>query len=316
MNSKVPVGVIGFGNMGQLHTRNAIKLGLFEIKAVSDIDENALKVAKTDFKISDTYSNYLDLLERKDIEAVIITTHPNTHAKIVADASKYGKHVFCEKPFTPSFKEAQVAYSSIVKNKIKFQLGLVLRYTKTYNALLNYLSSEVKLLGIQGRYGGYLISYKPHFDRTFDRGMVNGNTIHLIDIIQYLAGSVKEVYAKFNAGFPKEPELSGIISFVHKNGIISNLYASGAMRVESFLFVNTLSKDYLVESNIKLFEITDKGRTQILSSELGFEEELVAFYNYLVNGVPPQSGIEDAMKLSYLMEKVYESASKGKPVKV
>lgn len=316
MNSKVSIGVIGFGNMGQLHAKNAIKLGFFEIKAVSDINENALKVAKTEFKINETYSNYLDLLERKDIEAVIVTTYPNTHAKIVSDASRYGKHVFCEKPFTPNLKEAQAAYSSIVKSKVKFQLGLVLRYTKTYNTLLNYLSSEVKLLGIQGRYGGYLISHRPHFDRAFDRGMINGNTINLIDIVQYLAGSVKEVYARFDSSFPKEPELSGIISFIHKNGVISNLYASGAMRVESFLFVNTLSKDYLVESNIKLFEITDKGRTQILSSELGFEEELVSFYNYLVNGVPPPSGIEDAMKLSYLMEKVYESASKRKPVKV
>ncbi|MEM3368837.1 MAG: Gfo/Idh/MocA family oxidoreductase [Thermoproteota archaeon] len=286
------------------------------MKAVSDIDENALKVAKTEFKVNNTYSSYLDLLDRKDIEAVIITTPPSTHAKIISDASKYGKHILCEKPFTTNFKEAQVVYSSIVKNKVKFQLGLVLRYTKTYNVLLNYLSNEVKLLGLQGRYGGYLISYKPHFDRTFDRGMVNSNTIHLIDIIHYLAGNINEVYVKFNPSFPKEPELSGIISFVHKNGLISNLYTSGAMRVESFLFVNTLSKDYLVESNIKLFEITDKGKTQILSSELGFEEELTAFYNYLVNGIPTQSGVEDAMKLSYLMEKVYESASKGKPVRL
>lgn len=316
MNSKIPIGVVGFGNMGQLHTRNAIKLGLFEIKAVSDIDENALKVAKTEFKVNDTYPNYLDLLEREDIEAVIVTTPPSTHAKIITNASKYRKHIFCEKPFTPSLKEAQIAYSSIVKNKIKFQLGLVLRYTKTYNTLLNYLSSGIKLLGIQGRYGGYLLSYKPHFDRAFDRGMINSNTILLIDIIRYLAGDVKEVYARFDRSFPKEPELSGIISFVHKNGIVSSLYTSGAMRVESFLFVNTLNKDYLVESNIKLFEITDKGRTQVLTSELGFEDELVAFYNYLRNGIPSQSGIEDTMKLSYLMEKIYESASKGKPVKV
>lgn len=316
MNLKIPIGIIGFGNMGRLHAKNAIKLGLFEIKAISDIDENALNIARTDFKVNDTYANYLDLLERKDIEAVMVTTHPNVHSKIIVDASKYGKHVFCEKPFTPNLKEAQVAYNSVVKSKIKFQLGLVLRYTKTYDALLNYLSGDLKLLGIQGRYGGYLLSYKPHFDRMLDRGMINGNTIHLIDIIQYLAGDVREVYAKFDANFPKESEISGIISFVHKNKVISNLYASGAMRVESFLFVNTLNRDYLVESNIKLFEITDKGKTQVLSSELGFEEELVAFYNYLANDVPTQSGIQEALKLSYLMEKIYESASKGKLIRV
>lgn len=78
--------------------------------------ENPLKEA-------DVYTDYRKLLERKDIDAVVVATHDVWHANISCDAMEAGKHVYCEKPMTRYLGEAFRVYDCVKKTGKIFQVG-------------------------------------------------------------------------------------------------------------------------------------------------------------------------------------------------
>ena len=74
-------------------------------------------------KDSDVYGDYRKVLERKDIDAVVIATHDPWHAPISIDAMNAGKHVYCEKPMTRYLEEAFRVHDAVKKTKAVFTVG-------------------------------------------------------------------------------------------------------------------------------------------------------------------------------------------------
>ncbi|HXP60749.1 MAG TPA: Gfo/Idh/MocA family oxidoreductase [Dongiaceae bacterium] len=77
----------------------------------------------TPLKDADVYVDYQKLLERKDIDAVLIATHDIKHAPITLDALQAGKHVYCEKPLTRYLDEAFKVYDRVKQTGKIFQVG-------------------------------------------------------------------------------------------------------------------------------------------------------------------------------------------------
>jgi predicted dehydrogenase len=78
---------------------------------------------KEPLKVSDVYSDYRKLLERKDIDAVVVATHDIWHAKITTEALEAGKHVYCEKPMTRYLDEAFRVHDTVKRTGKIFQVG-------------------------------------------------------------------------------------------------------------------------------------------------------------------------------------------------
>lgn len=105
-NDKVRVGVIGFGIQGHMDLATALKVPGVELAGVCDLYTGRLENAKELYgKDLFTTRNYLELLDRKDIDAVILATSDHWHARITKDALKKGKHVYCEKPMVHKISE-------------------------------------------------------------------------------------------------------------------------------------------------------------------------------------------------------------------
>jgi predicted dehydrogenase len=77
----------------------------------------------TPLKEADVYTDYRKLLERKDIDAVLIAAHDVMHAPITLDALQAGKHVYCEKPLTRYLDEAFKVYDAVKQTGKVFQIG-------------------------------------------------------------------------------------------------------------------------------------------------------------------------------------------------
>ena len=107
-NDQINLGLIGSGIQGIYDTTAALKVDGVKLVAVCDLYNGRLDRAK-ELWGNDLFAtrDYRDLLERKDIDAVIVATPDHWHKKITIDALKAGKHVYCEKPMVQKWQEGQ-----------------------------------------------------------------------------------------------------------------------------------------------------------------------------------------------------------------
>ena len=98
---------------------------LFDVRADQGIDasKNETRPGGKPKSSAKKYRRYQDLLANDEIDAVIIATPDHWHAKIVTDAAKAGKHVYCEKGLTRTFDEVIDVYDTVKETGITFQLG-------------------------------------------------------------------------------------------------------------------------------------------------------------------------------------------------
>ncbi len=123
-NDKVRIGVIGYGVQGHFDLRTALKVPGVELAAICDLYTGRLENAKEQYgKELFTTTNYKDILDKKDIDAVLICTHDVWHARIALDALAKGKHVYCEKPMVYKIAEGYPVMAAAKKSGKVFQVG-------------------------------------------------------------------------------------------------------------------------------------------------------------------------------------------------
>ncbi|MBN2282083.1 MAG: Gfo/Idh/MocA family oxidoreductase [Candidatus Marinimicrobia bacterium] len=105
-NDTLQVALIGAGGMGSTDLRTALSHPNTEVVAVADLYQGRLDNAKETFGSQIfTTRDYREILERDDVDVVIIGTHDHWHKQISVDALNKGKHVYCEKPMVHSLEE-------------------------------------------------------------------------------------------------------------------------------------------------------------------------------------------------------------------
>jgi len=125
-SDRVQIGSVGFGGMGRHNTSRFSDIA--DIVAVCDLDTARLDAAANDGKIGrlrpEKTKDYRKMLDRKDIDAICISTQDHWHVKIAIEALQAGKHVFCEKPLTLTVEEGKLIRNACKKyDKLAFQVG-------------------------------------------------------------------------------------------------------------------------------------------------------------------------------------------------
>lgn len=106
MADKVKIGIIGVGQIGNMHLERYQELPV-EIVAAADIDESALGKAADKYSIGRTFTDFRELLNIDEIVAVDVCLHNNLHAPVTIAALEAGKHVYCEKPIAGSYADGK-----------------------------------------------------------------------------------------------------------------------------------------------------------------------------------------------------------------
>jgi predicted dehydrogenase len=123
-NDKIVVGVIGCGSQGRWNMRDFLRQPDVQIAAVCDVYEANLNEARemTDGKAA-TFKDFRKLLERKDLDAVIIATPDHWHAMPAIYACDAGKDVYVEKPLSHTIQEGRKMVDAARRNKRVVQMG-------------------------------------------------------------------------------------------------------------------------------------------------------------------------------------------------
>ena len=123
-NDQLQIALIGAGGMGTADTNTAITVPGIKLMAVCDLYDGRLASAKTKWGNDiATTKDYREILERKDIDAVIIATPDHWHKDISVAAMNKGKSVYCEKPMVHAISEGAAVIEAQNKNKVIFQVG-------------------------------------------------------------------------------------------------------------------------------------------------------------------------------------------------
>lgn len=128
-SERVVVGGIGIGNRGTYDLGCFLEQKDVQFSGVCDVKESRRNAVK---KIADekhgntdckTYRDFRELLDRKDIDAVLIATGPNWHCTMAMAAAKAGKDIYCEKPVTKNIEQSLILAETIRRTARVFQAG-------------------------------------------------------------------------------------------------------------------------------------------------------------------------------------------------
>lgn len=128
-SERIVVGGIGIGNRGTYDLGCFLEQSDVQFVAVCDVKEARRTTIKK--KVDDLYQNencqmyrdFRELLDRKDIDAVLIATGPNWHATAAIMAAKAGKDMYCEKPCTKNISQSLILKETIRRTGRVFQAG-------------------------------------------------------------------------------------------------------------------------------------------------------------------------------------------------
>ena len=123
-NDQVQIALIGSGGMGVADTVTCLTVPGVKLVAVCDLYDGRLEQAKKRWG-NDIYTtkDYKEILDRKDVDAVIIATPDHWHKDISVAAMNKGKHVYCEKPMVHDISEGPAIVAAQKKNNVVFQVG-------------------------------------------------------------------------------------------------------------------------------------------------------------------------------------------------
>ena len=217
-NSAINMGIIGCGgrgtgaisSMSNNANVNIIAMAdLFEDKLISSKDildaQNKKKgfsaIANSNTHIGSTA--YLELLNNKDIDAVLISSPAYTHADYMEAAALAGKHIYCEKPVSPDVAGCQKMekIGERYDKKLSMTIGFQIRYATPYvqmveriqkgdigkvlSAQLYYLSTKLPVIDTSGKsYDEERIRNQYHF-HALSGGTLLDQSIHMIDVCNW-----------------------------------------------------------------------------------------------------------------------------------
>jgi len=131
--AKLGIGVLGVGEMGKRHAENLRRLvPEARLIAVADMATARAKQVADELEIEHSFASLEDMLQRKDIDSVLIATPDKFHAQAVRLAAAAGKNILCEKPLATNLADAHAALEAVKHAGVRLQVGFMRRYDPAY----------------------------------------------------------------------------------------------------------------------------------------------------------------------------------------
>ena len=335
---KLRIGIAGLGRLGKVHAQNiAYKIPNAELVAACSIMPAELEYAKQEFGITDVYTDYREMLEKADIDAVVIVTTSSEHCWQIEAALDAGKHVFSEKPLGVDVAQCKQAEAAVERHpELTFMLGFMRRYDKSYAYAKKKIEEGaigtpylVKATGIDPEIA---VQGAIRFAAT-SGGIFLDMAIHDIDLMRWFLGSeVTEVYA-MGATF-KHPEFkeagddeTGVAVFKFANGAMGMTHvgrtAPHGYHVETEIVgtEGTIRISGVPQENLAMVYDNNGARTECVQSfPERFAEayliEMEEFVDCALNGKQPGTTVYDGTKSTAIGYATTEAWKTGKIVKM
>jgi myo-inositol 2-dehydrogenase/D-chiro-inositol 1-dehydrogenase len=328
------IGLIGAGRIGKLHGELlTYHIPQAEIKTVAEIYLDEVKEWASQLRILNLTTDYKNVLDDSEIEAVLICSSTDTHAELIIEAAKAGKHIFCEKPIDFNIEKIKLALNSVKVAGVKLQVGFNRRFDHNFKKVREVVESgnvgDVHIVKITSRDPA-----PPPIEYVkVSGGIFLDMTIHDFDMARYL--SISEVDEVYTQGAVLIDPAIGEIGDVD-TAIITLRFKNGAMGVID----NSRQAVYGYDQRVEVFG--SKGYVEVkndfpnsatLSTAAGvmsdkphyfflerykksYVEELKAFVDAVANDKEPPVTGNDGLQPVLIGVAALKSLKEERPVKI
>ena len=138
-NSKINVGLIGFGRMGSKYLRNFNATGKYHFSYICDVDPEARAMAKKLSPESTVVDNEDVIFNDDNVQCVILSTLANMRKEQIDKAVSHGKHVISEKPIADTPEREWAAVKCVENSNVLSTVNLYLRNSWYHNRMKQYI---------------------------------------------------------------------------------------------------------------------------------------------------------------------------------
>jgi len=228
--------VVGMGKLGLLHAGLLNVLPGTKLVAIADKSDQILRATQSKMDDLRTFNDHRTLLDEMHPDIVAIATPTGLHCEIATDAVNAGAHVFIEKPLCLNPRDADPLLSALSKIPRVNMVGYMTRFLETFRK-----AKEIVDMGVLGRpqmlrstmYIGQLFREGKgwRYDPTVSGGgVLMTQNSHLIDMLLWMFGPVKQVSANTSKLYSKEVEDHAHVFFDFSSGLRGFFDASWSAR--------------------------------------------------------------------------------------
>ncbi len=332
MASKLRVGLAGAGTISQYHLAGWKQMPDAQLVAICDVDPAKARARADQFGIPGVYADFAQMLAREQLDAVDIATPVGTHATLTRAAADRGVHVSCQKPLTPTVREAEelIAY---IGNRVRFMVHENYRYRPHYVLVRRWIGqgrigdarharmtvrsqSVVEVDGVPP----FLLQRQPYL-KDFRRLLVFEVLIHQLDVLRALLGPLEVRSAQLDRVSPLVAgEDVALIALAGRSGMTvlvdGNISAPGYPPLPVDRLEITGSRGTLVYDRDRLFLVGSDEPPEMFDLQKNYQtcftEAIRSFVQGIRTGQPFPTDRLDNLETLKLMEACYLAA--GVPV--
>lgn len=342
--------VIGLG-MGRFHAKGYFEHPDSTLTAVCDIDTKRLASATKDFGCKG-YTDWREMLKVEKPDVLSVATPNHLHAEMAIGGFKAGCHVLCEKPMALNARQAEAMLRAAKAARRKLMIDFSYRFTPAANALRIQVDAGVLGKVYAGRSVWHRRRGIPGFGGWFGQKKLSGGGplidlgVHRLDLALWLMGHPQPEWVLANTfdpiagrlakasgkAFDCEDAAFAMIRF--KDGTMLNLEASWALNIRENEFMETRlygTNGGLAHFNISegngFFGYTFDGECYVEKGGVQYDlripkpiPEIPSAFHHFINclrdGKQHIATGEEGLLVMRLLDAVYASAARGRPVKV
>jgi len=342
MSHPVRVGLIGSQFISSIHAESLQRYPHCEIVAAASPTKAHVTTFAKRFGIPGVFTDYRRMLERDDIDMVVVGVPNDLHCEIAIDAARAGKHIVMEKPLCLNLAQADRMIAACRKARVKLMYAEELCFTPKYVRMKRLLDSgalgKPTLVKQSEKHDG---PHAPHFwnVQRAGGGVMMDMGCHAIEFFRWMLGRprIKSVYAQMNTqvhGQRTRGEDNAICIVEFENGTIglaeeswtklggmddrAEVHGSKGVAYADLLHGNAIEAyskegyDYAVEK-----AGSTKGWSFPIYEEAwnyGFDGEMAHFVDCVRLDLQPEVTGEDGRAVLEVLFAAYESARTGRKV--
>jgi myo-inositol 2-dehydrogenase / D-chiro-inositol 1-dehydrogenase len=327
----IGVAFLGVGRMGETHLRNLIGLARVKVVVVADPRREAAERGKAISGAEEALTDIERAIAHPAVDAVVIVTPTDTHARLLELAAAAGKAVFSEKPIALDLAETTRVVRVIRDRGIPVQLGFMRRYDPGYARAKQKIEAgelgRIELFRALSR-----DTYPPSLEFLLGSGGIFLDmAVHDLDLARFLVGEVEEVQAwgtvLVDEKFAKANDADTAVTLVK--------FVNGALGVVETSRHSNWGYDIRTEIAGAVGKVVVEApqKTPLLFArdfsssfdhfenfpdrfEAAYRLELQSFFAALLEGRQPSPGPEDALETLRLALAVAKSWRENRPVKI